>query len=288
MVNECINRSKSKQNTMEENIRKFKLIKEYPGSPKLNTIVDNRGVYVYFDTNNPNMNNTFSKEDIENHPSFWEEVKEKPKKEYEILRMKNQGGCVFYINSDNEIGNYELKYHYIQSIKRLSDGAIFSIGDNVTLFGWKHTNCFIEGFKISDKIDLLGITIRQKDATSTYYNGLDTLRKVERVPLFKTEDGVNIYENDKFWFVVVNSNTNSYDRLWEVCTPHKDDFVYEPEFDKYFSTKEKALEYIIENKPCLSYNDIKDIAFGLFMNVNSGRAFFNEEAVKELVKSKLK
>ena len=34
-------------------------------------------------------------------------------------------------------------------------------------------------------------------------------------------------------------------------------FKYEPQYEKYFSTKEKAEEYILLNKPCLSLNDIK-------------------------------
>ena len=35
-------------------------------------------------------------------------------------------------------------------------------------------------------------------------------------------------------------------------------FKYEPEKELYFSTKEKAEEYILLNKPCLSYGEVQE------------------------------
>lgn len=285
---------------MEENIRKFKLIKEYPNSPKLGSIME---YYSNWNMYGINQICYYNKDVVENNSEFWQEIIEKDK-DYEILSFIGSGGlikdriyrlmsnkqyCFEHTNTHSlewmlsAIGvPDEINPVVIYSVKRLSDNEIFSIGDNVTLFGWKHTDCFIEGFKINDKIDSLGITIKQEDTTSTYYNGLDTLRKVEKVPLFKSEDGVDMYIGDRYFRIISN---------WEIQEENViqlGEHIYKNDTIKRFSTKEKALEYIIENKPCLSYNDIKDIAFGLFMNVSSGKTFFNEEAVKELVKSKLK
>ena len=286
---------------MEENIRKFKLIKTYPGCLiNIGEIVIKHNNSIYFPEKG---GNGIDKRYVENYSEFWQEVIEKDK-DYEILSFIGSGGLIkdriYRLMSNKQYGFEHTNTHSLEwmlsaigvpdeinpvviySVKRLSDNQIFSIGDNVTLFGWKHTDCFIEGFKINDKIHSLSITIKQEDTTSTYYNGLDTLRKVEKVPLFKSEDGVDMYIGDRYFRIISN---------WEIQEENViqlGENIYKNDTIKRFSTKEKALEYILENKPCLSYNDIKDIAFGLFMNVSSGKTFFNEEAVKELVKLKLK
>jgi hypothetical protein len=69
---------------------KYKLIKEYPGSPKLNTEViysEKHKIYNYnFDT----IYTEFPKNQVENLPEFWELVIEK---DFEILEFtsKNSG-----------------------------------------------------------------------------------------------------------------------------------------------------------------------------------------------------
>jgi|SRR6185503_8467787 len=72
-------------------------------------------------------------------------------------------------------------------------------------------------------------------------------KEVNKV-LFVTEDNVPVYEGD--YYYCVNRDFNHYGRSnglgW-----------YHPESgEKYFSTKEKADEYILMNKPLLSLNDI--------------------------------
>ena len=94
---------------------------------------------------------------------------------------------------------------------------------------------------------------------------------VEKVkqPIFQTEDGVDIYESDD------NTNGNGK-RLYQVALCNSEDF-WNDEIKPYdlvilnnhsmrgnkedfltFSTKEKAEEYILYNKPVLSLKEIKE------------------------------
>jgi len=122
--------------------KEYKLIKEYPGSPKL-------GFTVKFKTGFPfvspakieaGIECNLSLVECQNNPEFWEEIKEfqileirrKPNSnghaccqiwkwgennDYTLDEMLNHGDCV---SSD---------HYFIYSVKRLSDNKIFVIGD---------------------------------------------------------------------------------------------------------------------------------------------------------------
>ena len=77
----------------------------------------------------------FHKEAIENYPEFWEEIKEK---EYEILSFMdkniifNLSDKVYQPNADIDFDcglKYCLNNFKIHSIRRLSDGEVFTLGD---------------------------------------------------------------------------------------------------------------------------------------------------------------
>jgi hypothetical protein len=72
-------------------------------------------------------------------------------------------------------------------------------------------------------------------------------------PLFTTEDGVDIFEDDIFWNVGTTYNLNDYQ-----ITNNKYELVFLKDGSKQFSTKEKAEKYILMNKPCLSLQDLLD------------------------------
>ena len=97
------------------------------------------------------------------------------------------------------------------------------------------------------------------------------INKIKPV-LFKTEDGVDIFETTAVhWVVVTNKsiNKNVPYYLYELkfCKAHlKLDLKNEY---KLFSTKEKAEEYIIMNKPCLSINDIQKLKNIVFKDWDS-------------------
>jgi uncharacterized protein involved in tolerance to divalent cations len=122
--------------TKIKKMKKYKLIKEYPGSPEVGTIVsfyDSLQSYIYLDST---ITTRFiSSSLIEKNPEFWEEIIEK---DYEILEI--------FIPKTKQILSWEkdvcfdtfwkskkcwLEYHLgkepkskIHSVKRLSDGEI--------------------------------------------------------------------------------------------------------------------------------------------------------------------
>ena len=231
---------------------RYRLVKEYPGSLKLNTTV-------YLETEDNYMTNMendfrlFPKKIVENYPEFWQPIVEK---DYEILSFKsNEGNIVdlsYFTCEEDFIGNSIWK---INSVKR-NDGEIFTIGDK-TEFG------LISKIVINN--NSLSFYFEQK---SCGYN-LQTLIKWK--PLFKTEDGVDIFENNTSIYVL--------DKFTIRHIKHKD-FNVISKHVKYFSSKEKAEEYILMNKPCLSINEITNLT------ETNPPDWLNKELIK-IVKSKI-
>ena len=234
---------------------KYKLIKEYPGSPKLNTIVENHEKL--------NSANTLDKRyyyngmKIQDYPEFWEEIVEK---DYEILSFvfhncnktissKRKNGL--FVNSDDvhSDGKYTEESHFnrsnnplwkIYSVKRLSDGEIFTIGDKIE-------TGIIKKFYLPDVIQKEITIYVTEDDEDTYLSEAVKLKQ----PLFTTEDGVDIFEGNNHYFYI--------DKNWWIDEIHNINKLNYKTYHKgkpLFSTKEKAKEYILMNKPCLSINDI--------------------------------
>ena len=199
---------------------KYILKKEYPGSPKLGNIIDN-------------LENDW----IENYPEFWEEVVEK---DYEILSLARFCSIKPTITDVSDYGDEFIEAMLkcdnarIHSIKRLSDSQIFTIGDEL-----KNNQKIIS-------ISLIDNQIRIYPQYSFYY--LKDIVKV-RQKLFTTFDNVDIFEGD------ISFGVNSNFKLSEVKHINK---LYIYPNVKEFSTKEKAEEYILLNKPCLSYGDVQE------------------------------
>ena len=85
----------------------------------------------------------------------------------------------------------------------------------------------------------------------------EVIEKV-KIPLFTTEDGVNIFKDDTFYYVKFTQYNMTVGKPFEIVRGDYLSFEYEPQYEKYFSTKEKAEEYILLNKPCLSYGDVQE------------------------------
>lgn len=223
----------------------YKLIKEYPGSPKLGTIA-------HEDKYNPNKYYTalgefamLTQNTLDKFSEFWEEVVEKDK-DYEILSIllrKPEKHIIRKIDLDDSESYIESLIkcdgNKIYSVKRLSDGEIFTIGDKIkdTEFGV----CSIKGFKIIDnKIHVIYLDFDYPLTKTIKY----------KKPLFTTKDGVDIYEGDKYW-LIVNS---------DMAMPNtaRKEWSYNSE-NKRFSTKKAAENYIKPHKPCLSYQEILSI-----------------------------
>lgn len=252
-------------------MKKYKLIKEYPGSENLETIAWIDGYKTHFN------GNEYIDEIIEfdNYPEFWQEVIEK---EYEILSFKDKYSNLV-VNKTNHQYLYQgksrgmevsldfclgraKKYWDIYSIKRLSDGEIFTIDDKtkygtITEFYLTHDNFIV--YK-----------------TSTGSSGVNiSLWKKTKKPLFTTEDGVDIFEGNEYTFVRSN-----YSYKTCIAISSHESSKLSNDYLGDFSTKEAAEEYILINKPCLSINDIKTLRYKNLM--------IYDEDLKQLVKSKTK
>jgi len=223
----------------------YKLIKEYPGSPKLGSIENScshigKGT-IFYDA----------------HPKFWQKVEEL---DYKILSFKLISNGNLLIKHSNELfgfskGAYTKEdilsgdpkridfktenthdtYGYaINSVKRLSDGEVFTIGDFTT-------KGEIHKFEITEAH--LSVSVGDQKTL------LRTFEKLpKKTPLFTTEDGVEIFKGDKFSIVQVDTFQKINECKHPVHYPHK---------WKTFSTPEKAEEYIINNKPCLSIVELQ-------------------------------
>ena len=237
---------------------KYKLINYYPPYKKKDI-----GKIVWFGPNNllgP-----------ENYPEFWELIVEK---DYEILSLI-EGKIIYpcdkyskdYINQlFNTLGVN------IHSVKR-KDGEVFTIGDK-TEFG-----DIIKYFEIDNKSNLLIIGYKDCEDILEFV-------KHSKQKLFATEDGVDIFEGDLFYYVKFVQYNNTLGKPFEIVRGDYSSFEYEPQYEKYFSTKEKAEEYILLNKPILSLKDIASIYPGINKS-HPDKPSSQSERLKNLVKSKI-
>jgi hypothetical protein len=272
-------------------MKKYKLIKEYPGSPKLNTIfdywTDGLSEQVYNKSNNPSF---IPFKIVKQYSEFWEEVIEK---DYEILSFyqeSNVHGRYIYFKSHENWKYIEKQNYKIHSVKRLFDGEIFTIGDILSekSFTSSSRHFLTEDYPYDNLITKIGIVKNHQGEVAGYiksqngklmfsasnrygnYNvSLEDAKKYKK-PLFTTEDGVDIFEGDTIFGVNID---------WKVFSHYTDlqNKVKSWGIKPIFSTKKAAEEYIIMNKPCLSINDLlKDYLFSSSL-----------DDLKKLVKSKL-
>jgi len=195
---------------------------------------------------------------VEPSSQFWQEVIEK---DYEIVLWSFGNEDRF--KTKNPDGT-AIKYN-IHSVKRLSDGEIFTIGDKIT--GKSKYNCIINSIELNPNCSQ--IMFNRLD------EGIDLINaKHIKQPLFTTEDGVDVFEGMEV-FVVHPTTLNTIIGLNTIEYSSYKGWLF-------FSTKDEMEEYIIMNKPCLSINDLLKIKnnIGCFGNTLI-------EKSKELVKSKL-
>jgi hypothetical protein len=254
-------------------MKKYKLVKCYPGSAKLGTIAllkTNCEPHCFL-LDDP-FHQPLPTKQVLNNPEYWEEIVEK---DYEIMSLmyhdrlydkvdktdsnwkyisKEKGHCLLSQAGLNICGIIT-----IHSIKRLSDGEIFTVGD-IDNFG-----------------KITGFVIRENKIVSQYYRigdwqWLSSIQHIKK-PLFTTEDGVDIFEGDKYFQIGIKFNNIE-------CEAYDENNFAESLI--IFSTKEKAEEYILMNKPCLSIEEVMNISYNPAESYTS-----SSRKLKELVKSKL-
>jgi len=258
-------------------MKRYKLIKTYPDSPKLGYILEQKSGSV----------------DCENYPEFWELVVEK---EFEVLsfiynnktlKFSENQNCFIYEPYDG-YNHRQLDFllrnsnvYKIHSVKRLSDGEIFTIGDEIDLtkyeFNFPKSDILTE-IKIIDNKIRFKMNFQEKHDWNSSYT-LDYIQKLKQ-RLFTTEDGVDVFEGDNY--VIVDNKD------WYIdSTGGKN--LNEKDYRLYFSTKEKAEEYIVLNKPCLSFNEVYSLLGKLSTAAlrQSDYQSLNTK-LKQIVKNKLK
>lgn len=275
-------------------MKKYKLIKEYPGSLSINTVVEliniYSGYYKVIKTKDSCYSNTLSRNTIENFPDNWQEVVEK---EYEILSIIDTStSWIYKLIKDSNIFRYEREYNVLEltlnsinnqlddsykihSVKRLSDGEVFTIDQLIYSKFWGASGNII-------KLHLVGETLYydSKNGNKQFSSVISDLHIIKQ-KLFTTEDGVDVFEKDEIYVVskihFIISNWTSQCLTSSNLNPNY----------LSFSTKEKAEEYIILNKPCLSYNDLSQYLVKVCDIGIANTVIVNHQILKELIKSKL-
>lgn len=181
-----------------------------------------------------------------------------------VKQQDNVDWDVFSFKSDGSI----------DSVKRLSDGEIFRIGDECYYqIGGNKTHFKIEQFKIE-------FSVMRLYYNSMPYCKLEKAIKVEKPkPLFQTTDGKDVYHGDEFWYVNLLFQLNRLNTGSEWVRNLLPD-------EKTFFFKENAEEYIIMNKPLLSVNDV--IGIGTWILLESAKedriGYVLESHLKQLAK----
>lgn len=163
----------------------------------------------------------------------------KQHKEYEVLSYSTDGKTIFgktWVMADCPI----------YSVKRLSDGEVFTIGDFIENSGY-----ILPIQLIIIKCGKIYFECYVDRISGTFFSVFmeEAIKHIpQKQPLFKTEDGNDIFEGDKFSIISIPDYIVSQSTGMEQGIKHSDQL--------YFSTKEAAEQYILDNKPCLSLNDV--------------------------------
>jgi len=184
-------------------------------------------------------------------------------KQWEIVEFRKPGSDWGYSLKNGRYGVYEKwsfenMLHegpysldggglYIHSVRRLSDGEVFTIDDRINFPNRQHSpgGCIIKHFTISDG----EIFVNNHMNGSPDMRIKDWIKWQDRKPLFRTADGVDVYDRDTIWYlnydtgeIAEERNPNKY------CTPHR-----------HFSTKaaaEKAYEVWLYDQPALTLKEV--------------------------------
>lgn len=172
-------------------------------------------------------------------------------KDYEIISLKHKRSGRIYkyisgVHTHYTFGTTVKDDWEINSIKRLSDREVFSIGDIVKSKHWGDgQSSIIGGFGV-----VLGhFSILESAYTNdkSRWLSLDNVQHI-KTSIFKSEDGVDIYEGDNLFLLSCTNWVISNVSPCQNFKSHPFKGVSDKEF-KYFSTRENAEKYLKENKP---------------------------------------
>jgi hypothetical protein len=205
-------------------------------------------------------------------------------KDWEVIKVINKGAISFFSTGRGyTIEEIKKDGYDIYQVRRLSDGEMFSIGDQI---GWGEIGNYkttILSFRINaERENRLEFEYQVAEKHRSFCDFIDAVKLHKKAPIppprpvFTTDDGVEIFDKkDEVWgidkkkLVRVTGHGNSLGTWlngW-YCTHHipnpRDN---DPEVLKcikenfaIFSTEEAANNYIIMHKRCLSVRDVLDI-----------------------------
>lgn len=200
--------------------------------------------------------------------------------DWEIVSIVTKNGCLgVYGGGSLSLDNLNDPENKIYAVRRIKDGEVFTVGDNIIsiYYGYNPKARTIKSFVI----DGTEIMIKQEFGIS-HLNDVSPAPLKQPKPLFRTEDGVDIFHGGEYWQITSD---------WY---PQKENAI---EINRYlyiklgllqkkrFSKKEKAEEYILLNKPVLSVNDVNDTLKKLIAGYNEDS--YLVKGLKEFAKSKL-
>lgn len=278
-------------------MKTYKLIQKYPGSFELGHLAVLDKSKTYYDLGTT----TRGRDYIEYNPVYWQEVCPecleniktcntfgcKKEQDYEIISFYSDSNKRIFTVKELKVSNpmfmlmnyVENNAWHIHSVKRVSDGEIFTIGDKVKC--WDGIKTIERVFLHKSNIDKLGFWMIGQTGPDISSYTLEHIQKTKQ-PLFTTEDGVDIFEGDTVWHTNLNPNLKIYSSIVKNKTP------ITTSVKGLYSTKKAAENYIKMNKPCLSLQEITELWYELYnesMKVGY-KGYYNE--LTKIVKQKLK
>jgi hypothetical protein len=202
-------------------------------------------------------------------------IPNKPKKDYEILSfLDNYGNRINWqidlsnVYTHTSWDNCCLALNYtIYSVRRLSDGEVFTVGDNCIYKD--RGRDVIKEFKIEN-----GKLLIYFSSFATYLPHLDKV--LERKKIITIEDGTAL-EGDGGYAVHPESSMGwNVIKEWHIALDVSSEV-------RQFLRLESAENWIAMNKPCLSVNDIKCWLERYFDYPNG----INANELMEIVKEKI-
>lgn len=181
-------------------MRQFKLKQWYPSLPKdwqVGMIVGqgDRGAYGDYSPCAGNYSNKYvSFKDVETNPEYWQKTEEK---DFEILSLctnsyfgitKSSIDIEAFLNKEGTTSKYTIK-----SVKRLSDGEVFSIGDRYMYTSGDSQVRTIQGIVLREDSPWLQFDLNNPN----YGNTLEYAVKAK--PLFTSTDGFPMFIGDTYY-----------------------------------------------------------------------------------------
>lgn len=162
----------------------------------------------------------------------------------------------------------------------MKNNNIFTINDVIHHKKWDSIGT-IKSFRVLNNKILVWIDWNIKnnvnDDSEAFINDIEHYKN----PLFTTEDGVEMFAGQTICSVHIKAHTIQDRGILGLDFKPNNDY-------KYFSKREKAEEYILLNKQCLSINDVAKIFVSTNYTTKKGDLYPQGQKLRDLVKQKLK